>query len=79
MVQTNIYEYLDIESDPVLINISSLKKGQQYVIDSIKVQLNLYGIYEIETSDIHDSFSDIMDCYWYVSKLIDEVENDAFQ
>lgn len=74
MFQTNIYEFIDIQSDPILIKLTNLELGQCFNIQPITVCLNKHGIYEVETNQSHDSFSDCMSCYRHVCMLIENQE-----
>lgn len=69
MDQSNIYDFLGIESDPLFRDISRLEKGQTLDLGEIKVIFNEYGIYEIATENMHEGFINAGACYERVSEL----------
>lgn len=69
MDQSNIYDFLGIESDPLFNKISKLKKGQRISMGNIKILLNEFGIYELITTDEHEGFSSMLSCYKSVNEL----------
>lgn len=78
MKQIQLYEYLGISNDPIFNQIKDLKKK-----GSVKVQLpeflliitlNSWGIYEVSNEEFHESFSQINDCYEFVSEYLNEIE-----
>lgn len=78
MQQIQLYEYLGINNDPIFNQIKDLKKR-----GSMKVQLpesvliitlNSWGIYEVSNEELHESFSQINDCYEFVNEYLNEIE-----
>lgn len=73
MDQSNIYDFLGVESDPLFNKISKLKKGHGFSTGDIKVLLNQYGIYELITADEHEGFLNMLDCYKFVNTFGGEI------
>lgn len=68
-VQTGIYEYLGVDEDPIYQSISKLDKGQKVLLGSICVTLNIFGLYEVETEESHDSFATLENCYQSICEI----------
>ncbi|MDY0396811.1 hypothetical protein ACFSMW_14785 [Virgibacillus halophilus] len=68
MEQTNIYDFL-VDMDPVLSKIKNLAKGQAFVLEQIRISLNPFGLYEVESADFHQQFVDCQKCYQFVCKV----------
>lgn len=69
MVQTTIYDFIGFRSDDLFNKISRLNKGQALNLGNIKIHLNKFGIYELLTTDRHEAFNSVMQCYTRVSEL----------
>lgn len=74
MEQTMIYDYLGRSDDPLFERLSKLEKGQRVILNNAEIVMNIFGLYEIETDEIHEGFSNISDCYNY---LCDELNTRA--
>ena len=68
MQNTNLFEFIGIELDPVHQKLAQLQTGDSFVIDGIHVSLNKY--YEIESDVEHIPFLDMSDCYRYLSDVL---------
>lgn len=74
MEQTMIYDYLGRSDDPLFLDLSKLEKGQRINLNNTDIMMNIFGLFEIETDEIHECFSNISDCYNY---LCDELSTRA--
>ena len=74
MVQTFIYEYLGVGDDPIYQSLSQLVKGQRVMLGSIQVTFNHLGLYEVETDESHNCFSNIDNCYERICELNGDYE-----
>lgn len=79
LFQANIYEYLDRNIDPVFNHISQLKKGQSIDFKHMKITLNNFGLYEVETEESHNQFRGVMNCYYFVCNLIEKMDRTVCQ
>lgn len=57
MKQTDIFDYMGQESDPIFNKINALKKGQTVDLGGVIISLNLQGLYELESTFHHECFS----------------------
>lgn len=69
MEQTDIYEFLGMNSDPVFNQISNLKVGQAVELGGVKVLLNNQNLYEVETELYHECFCSKRQVYDGLSKF----------
>lgn len=77
MVQACIYDYLDNDTDPILVKIKSLDPGHEACIGSgITVGRNAFNMYEIKTNETHDPARNIQLCYKKVLKIIDDLSRE---
>ena len=72
--QTCLFDFLNIETDPVYQKIQFLNKGDQVVITPFIVQYTEFGIYEISSNDIHEPFNNLNDCYKALNHFIFQKE-----
>lgn len=63
MEQTMIYDYLGKTDDPLYNRLSALEKGQKIILNNAEIILNTFGLFEIESEEIHEGFSNLLDCY----------------
>lgn len=63
MQQTCIYDYLNIDEDPLFQLISDLKKDEIVTLGKIEVYYNLHGLYEVVTPESHESSVSVQKCY----------------
>lgn len=68
MQNTNLFEFIGVEADPVHQKLAQLQAGESFVIDGISVSLNKF--YEIESDVEHVPFKSMFDCYRYLSDVI---------
>lgn len=69
MEQTDIYDYLGMNNDPIFNKISSLKIGQAIDLGGVKVLLNTQKLYEVETDFYHECFCSKRQVYDGLSKF----------
>lgn len=69
MEQTQIYEFLGVDRDPLFYKISNLQVGQAVELGDIRVLLNKQGLYELETEDSHECFRTLSQLYDGISKI----------
>ena len=69
MEQTDIYDYLGIENDPIFNIINHLKAGQAIDLGGVIISLNNNGLYEMETLVAHECFSSKRKIYDVVSRF----------
>ena len=67
--QITIYDYFDIEDDPLYQTLVLLKRNEKVSIGHVEVCLNRNGIYEITSSQIHEGTSSLFKCYDYLSHI----------
>lgn len=70
MVQTNIYEFLQDDVDPLLIQINNLQKGKSFVVMDHEVSLNNFNYYEISSCDSHEMFPSKEKCYQRLCEIV---------
>ncbi|WP_342471613.1 hypothetical protein MHH70_12410 [Metasolibacillus sp. FSL H7-0170] len=68
MQNTNIFDFLGVETDLIYQKIAALKTGDVFQADNIIVRLEKY--YEIESDYEHELFYNAMSCYQYLSDLL---------
>lgn len=68
MQNTNLFEFIGIESDPVHQRLAQLQVGDSFVVDGICVSLHKF--YEVESDMEHVPFRDMFDCYRYLSDVL---------
>lgn len=68
--QLSIYDYLGKESDPLYQTIKSLEVNQRVQVEDYSITLSKFGIYEINSKNIHEAKSRIEDCYDYLVKQL---------
>lgn len=73
-MQTNIYEFLEVDTDPLFMKIESLKNGQSFVVENYEVLMNNFDFYEIFSCSSHEVFSTKEKCY---KKLCEIVSNSS--
>lgn len=67
--QTNIYEFLGFECDPIFKEILKLDKGSVCKINHITIKLNEQDLYEIETKHDHQAFTSKKQVYDHLSYM----------
>lgn len=71
-MQTNIFNYLSLDNDPIYKAIEKVTKEKRVLIsDDIVVSLNLFGAYEVETEYEHERFDEIESCYKFVCDILE--------
>lgn len=65
--QTNIYEYLSLDKDPLYKMLYNLNKGDFATQGHLTINYNYFGLYEAKTVDSERSFTAFNDCYQYVN------------
>jgi len=70
MKQSQIYEYLGLDNDPIFKKINDLKEDESINLSELKITLNKQGLYEVETDDKHECFKTKKEVYDGVSKLL---------
>ena len=68
MQNTNIFEFIGVETDLIYQKIAALKAGEAFSADNIIVRLDKY--YEIESDFEHELFHNAMCCYQYLNDLL---------
>lgn len=66
MEQTMIYDYLGKSDDPLYEQLTNLEKGQKVISGNTEIKMNIFGLYEVESDDIHESFGNLSRCYHYL-------------
>jgi len=69
-MQTQIYEFIGIESDPIFREINKLSMGQAVDLGGVTVKLNKNGLYEVESLMSHECFQSKKQVYDNVAKII---------
>ncbi|SDY29184.1 hypothetical protein [Salimicrobium album] len=68
MSQSNIYDFLNVDQDPLYQNLQSLQIGDSYNIDDhTEIHYNTHGLYEVIAEETEQAFSSLEDCYSYIS------------
>ncbi|MFQ3545102.1 hypothetical protein Q7A53_13550 [Halobacillus rhizosphaerae] len=67
MEQSSMFDFFGADSDPVYKELNKLVPGEESIqIGEYKVSKNKFGLYEIETAEIHDCVDTIENCYSYL-------------
>lgn len=69
LIQTNLYEFISLDDDPVFTKIRNLKTGEEIKIDSFNIRKN-ERFYEIENDELHEVFKSVDKCYTFISSKI---------
>lgn len=67
--QLNIFYEFGLENDPFYCQLLNLKKNEVLSFGNLEVVKNNRGLYEISNNEIHDCFSNVMDCYKKIESL----------
>ncbi|MCP3030828.1 hypothetical protein LF817_05680 [Halobacillus sp. A1] len=71
MQQINLFEIGAENEDPLYIELKGLNhEGERKNISVFNVHFNQFGLYEIESDDIHVCFHSINECYSYLRKYV---------
>jgi hypothetical protein len=73
MEQLDIYNYLNLNEDPLFLMINSLNKGDSIIIGQHTISLNKLGLYEIEGEQLHNSNATATGIYNLYKKIISNV------
>ncbi len=66
-IKRNIYDFLNVDQDPLYQNLQSLQTGESYDLnDHTEIHCNAHGLYEVIAEEIEQAFSSIVDCYPYI-------------
>ncbi|MER2126320.1 hypothetical protein [Solibacillus sp.] len=68
MQNTNLFEFIGVEADPVYKQLEQLQKGESFMIDGICVSLEKF--YEIESDVEHVPFKTLNRCYQYLNNTL---------
>ncbi|SDY29294.1 hypothetical protein [Salimicrobium album] len=64
MSQSNIYDFLSVDQDPLYQKIQSLQTGESYDLnDQTEIHCNAHGLYEVIAKETEQAFSSLEDCY----------------
>lgn len=66
VLQTSLYEFLDLNEDPIFNLIQSLREGDEIQVESFSVR-KTDKFYEIENDELHEGFKTINQCYSFIS------------
>lgn len=69
-MQTQIYDFIGFESDPIFREINKLSIGQAVDLGGVTVKLNKNGLYEVESLMSHECFQSKKQVYDNVAKII---------
>jgi len=69
LIQTNLYEFISLDDDPVFTKIRNLQTGEEIKIDSFNIRKN-ERFYEIENDELHEVFKSVDKCYAFISSKI---------
>ncbi|WP_175616042.1 hypothetical protein [Piscibacillus halophilus] len=61
--QTNIYDFLGINEDPLYKKLEDLKEGEMLLLGETLVRKNSHGLYELETRTQHEQAKDVIEFY----------------
>lgn len=64
--QTTLYEFLELNEDPVFNQIEKLREGEEIQIDSFSVRRTA-KFYEVESDEFHEGFKTKEKCYSFIS------------
>ncbi|PBB04670.1 hypothetical protein CKW00_12925 [Salimicrobium humidisoli] len=77
MSQSNIYDFLTVDQDPLYQKLRSLQTGDHYHLDDqTEIHYNAHGLYEVIAEETERAFSSLEDCYSYISTYGFEVKSD---
>ncbi|SFM47613.1 hypothetical protein [Salibacterium qingdaonense] len=77
MNQSNIYDFLNVDQDPLYQNLQSLQTGESYDLDEqTEIHYNTHGLYEVIADETEQAFSSLEDCYSYISAFGFEIKAD---
>ncbi|AKG03420.1 hypothetical protein AAV35_000580 [Salimicrobium jeotgali] len=77
MNQSNIYDFLNVDQDPLYQSLQSLQTGDRYRLDDqTEIHCNVHGLYEVIAEETEQAFSSLEDCYSYISACGFEVKSD---
>ncbi|PBB04605.1 MULTISPECIES: hypothetical protein [Salimicrobium] len=77
MNQSNIYDFLNVDQDPLYQNLQSLQTGESYDLnDHTEIHCNAHGLYEVIAEETEQAFSSLEDCYSYISAFGFEIKAD---
>lgn len=62
-MQTCVYDFLGIRTDPLYQTIQELKKGKSVVISEIVVSLTVFNRYEIVSNYSHEAYHTVFEAY----------------
>ncbi|OZU88669.1 hypothetical protein CIL03_10290 [Virgibacillus indicus] len=73
--QTQVYEYLGKENDPLYNNIMHLKLNQSLSIPETNIQITKtrYEMYEIVSDEYHECYSSPQSLYERISALLNAI------
>lgn len=66
VLQTTLYEFLDLREDPVFNQIEQLHTGEEIQIDSFRIR-KTDKFYEVENDEMHEPFKSLEECYAFIS------------
>lgn len=66
VLQTSLYEFLDLNEDPIFNLIQGLNEGDEIQVESFSVR-KTDKFYEIENDELHEGFKTINQCYLFIS------------
>lgn len=69
MQNMSIFEFADIELDPVYVKVAALQNGEEVVIDGYQIRAG-EKFYEIESEQEHLPFRDLMSCYRHLTHVL---------
>jgi len=70
MEQTDIYDFIGVNYDPVFNQIEQLEKGRAVELGGFIITLNQNGLYELESINSHECFTTISQVYDSISRYL---------
>lgn len=70
MEQTDIYDFIGVNYDPVFNQIEQLEMGRTVELGEFIITLNQNGLYELESTNSHECFTTISQVYDSISRYL---------
>jgi len=64
--QTNLFEFIGLGTDPVFNKLERMRTGDEIQIGAYMIR-KTRKLYEVETKEVHEGFSQLMSCYSFIS------------
>lgn len=65
----NMYEILGLSDDPIYVLIDKLKENEEVIIESHIIR-RTEKFFEVENTELHESFTSKMKCYRFIDSLL---------